>query len=184
MPPARPARNEQDLNAPPRAVRHRLPEERASITHKFSIAGHEGYITVGLYPNGQPGEIFIRMAKEGSTVSRPDGRLRHLGFARLAARRAAEGAVREVRAHALRAFGLDGQRADRLRQEPDGLHLPLAQSALPFGRAVDALRRAGSQGAATARLAQPAAGERSRRGRCRPRRSSTWRGWPRKWPSG
>jgi len=61
--------NAQDLNAPPRAVRHRLQEERASMTHKFSIAGHEGYITVGLYPNGQPGEIFIRMAKEGSTVS-------------------------------------------------------------------------------------------------------------------
>ncbi len=61
--------NEQDLNGPPRAVRHRLQEERASITHKFSIGGHEGYITVGLYPNGQPGEIFIRMAKEGSTVS-------------------------------------------------------------------------------------------------------------------
>ncbi len=54
---------------PPRAVRHRLPDERASLTHKFAIAGHEGYITVGLYPNGQPGEIFIRMAKEGSTVS-------------------------------------------------------------------------------------------------------------------
>jgi len=59
----------QDQNAPPKAVRHRLPEERASLTHKFSIAGHEGYITVGLYPNGQPGEIFIKMAKEGSTVS-------------------------------------------------------------------------------------------------------------------
>jgi ribonucleoside-diphosphate reductase alpha chain len=59
----------QDLNGPPRAVRHRLQEERASITHKFSIAGHEGYITVGLYPSGQPGEIFIKMAKEGSTVS-------------------------------------------------------------------------------------------------------------------
>ena len=59
----------QDQNGPPRAVRHRLAEERASLTHKFSIAGHEGYITVGLYPNGQPGEIFIRMAKEGSTVS-------------------------------------------------------------------------------------------------------------------
>jgi ribonucleoside-diphosphate reductase alpha chain len=55
--------------APPRAVRHRLPEERASVTHKFSLSGHEGYITVGLYPNGQPGEIFIRMAKEGSTIS-------------------------------------------------------------------------------------------------------------------
>ena len=63
------AKAAQDLNAPPRAVRHRLPEERASVTHKFSIAGHEGYITVGLYPTGQPGEIFIKMAKEGSTVS-------------------------------------------------------------------------------------------------------------------
>ncbi|MGB7984492.1 MAG: vitamin B12-dependent ribonucleotide reductase, partial [Terracidiphilus sp.] len=60
---------EQDLNAPPRAVRHRLQDERASITHKFGIAGHEGYLTVGLYPNGQPGEIFIKMAKEGSTIS-------------------------------------------------------------------------------------------------------------------
>jgi ribonucleoside-diphosphate reductase alpha chain len=58
-----------DSKSPPRAVRHRLPAERASVTHKFGIAGHEGYITVGLYPNGQPGEIFIRMAKEGSTVS-------------------------------------------------------------------------------------------------------------------
>ncbi len=58
-----------DSKAPPRAVRHRLPAERASFTHKFGFSGHEGYITVGLYPNGQPGEIFIRMAKEGSTVS-------------------------------------------------------------------------------------------------------------------
>jgi ribonucleoside-diphosphate reductase alpha chain len=57
------------MDAPPRAVRHRLKDERMSITHKFNIAGHEGYITVGLYPNGQPGEIFIQMAKEGSTVS-------------------------------------------------------------------------------------------------------------------
>jgi len=64
-----PSAQDQDLNAPPRAIRHRLPEERASLTHKFGIAGHEGYITVGLYPNGQPGEIFIKMAKEGSTVS-------------------------------------------------------------------------------------------------------------------
>jgi ribonucleoside-diphosphate reductase alpha chain len=68
VPAANPMAN-QDLNAPPKAVRHRLPEERASVTHKFSIAGHEGYITVGLYPTGQPGEIFIKMAKEGSTVS-------------------------------------------------------------------------------------------------------------------
>jgi ribonucleoside-diphosphate reductase alpha chain len=49
--------------------RRRLPAERAAVTHKFDIAGHEGYITVGLYPDGQPGEIFLKMAKEGSTVS-------------------------------------------------------------------------------------------------------------------
>src|ERR1700680_3854998 len=60
---------EEDLDAPPRAVRHRLQEERASITHKFKIGDHEGYITVGLYPDGSPGELFITMAKEGSTVS-------------------------------------------------------------------------------------------------------------------
>jgi ribonucleoside-diphosphate reductase alpha chain len=62
-------REEDNLNAPPRAVRHKLQEERASITHKFNIGGHEGYITVGLYPDGEPGELFITMAKEGSTVS-------------------------------------------------------------------------------------------------------------------
>jgi ribonucleoside-diphosphate reductase alpha chain len=61
---------EEQESAPPRAIRHRLPNERFSVTHKFSIAGHEGYITVGLYKDGKtPGEIFIRMAKEGSTVS-------------------------------------------------------------------------------------------------------------------
>src|ERR1700688_1266134 len=62
-------REEENLNAPPRAVRHKLQEERHSLTHKFNIGGHEGYITVGLYPDGQPGELFITMAKEGSTVS-------------------------------------------------------------------------------------------------------------------
>ncbi|MFN3133958.1 MAG: vitamin B12-dependent ribonucleotide reductase [Candidatus Kryptonium sp.] len=52
-----------------RPVRRRLPDERNSITHKFSVAGHEGYITVGMYPDGTPGEIFITMSKEGSTLS-------------------------------------------------------------------------------------------------------------------
>ncbi len=49
--------------------RRRLPDERQSITHKFSIGGHEGYLTVGLFEDGQPGEIFITMSKEGSTLS-------------------------------------------------------------------------------------------------------------------
>jgi ribonucleoside-diphosphate reductase alpha chain len=73
QPPSPPPRSRTptplDSQAPPRAVRHRLPAERASRHPQVRLAGHEGYITVGLYPNGQPGEIFIRMAKEGSTVS-------------------------------------------------------------------------------------------------------------------
>src|SRR5690242_11831333 len=52
-----------------RPSRHKLPDERNSVTHKFSIGGHEGYITVGLYEDGTPGEVFISMAKEGSTIS-------------------------------------------------------------------------------------------------------------------
>jgi ribonucleoside-diphosphate reductase alpha chain len=52
-----------------RPTRRKLPDERPSITHKFDIAGHEGYITVGLFEDGQPGEIFLTMAKEGSTIS-------------------------------------------------------------------------------------------------------------------
>ena len=52
-----------------RPFRRKLPDERRSITHKFDIAGHEGYITAGMYEDGQPGEIFITMSKEGSTIS-------------------------------------------------------------------------------------------------------------------
>jgi ribonucleoside-diphosphate reductase alpha chain len=53
----------------PRPWRRKLPDERKSITHKFDIAGHEGYIIAGMYEDGQPGEIFITMSKEGSTIS-------------------------------------------------------------------------------------------------------------------
>src|SRR6201981_3826669 len=52
-----------------RTQREKLPVERNSVTHKFSVGGHEGYITVGMYPDGRPGEIFIKMSKEGSTLS-------------------------------------------------------------------------------------------------------------------
>jgi ribonucleoside-diphosphate reductase alpha chain len=55
--------------AVPRPVRRKLPEERQAITHKFDIQGHEGYLTVGLYEDGMPGELFLVMAKEGSTIS-------------------------------------------------------------------------------------------------------------------
>ncbi len=50
-------------------LRRRLPDERKAIVHHFSVGGHEGYLMVGLYEDGQPGEIFIRMAKEGSTIA-------------------------------------------------------------------------------------------------------------------
>jgi len=53
----------------PPVVRRRLPDERHSLTHHFSVGGQEGYVTVGLYEDGLPGELFIRMAKEGSAVS-------------------------------------------------------------------------------------------------------------------
>jgi ribonucleoside-diphosphate reductase alpha chain len=54
---------------PKSPIRRKLPDERASITHKFDIQGHEGYITVGMFQDGAPGEIFVKMAKEGSTLS-------------------------------------------------------------------------------------------------------------------
>jgi ribonucleoside-diphosphate reductase alpha chain len=58
-----------ETESPPRGVRNRLPDERISVTHKFNVGGYEGYITVGLYQDQQPGELFITMAKEGSTIS-------------------------------------------------------------------------------------------------------------------
>jgi ribonucleoside-diphosphate reductase alpha chain len=58
-----------NTGAPPKAIRHKLPDTRSSIIHKFAIANHEGYLHVGLYPDGEVGEIFINMAKEGSTLS-------------------------------------------------------------------------------------------------------------------
>jgi ribonucleoside-diphosphate reductase alpha chain len=59
----------QQAAAPAGPMRRKLPDERHAITHKFDIAGHEGYITVGLFDDGMPGEIFLVMAKEGSTIS-------------------------------------------------------------------------------------------------------------------
>ncbi|MFG0286346.1 MAG: adenosylcobalamin-dependent ribonucleoside-diphosphate reductase [Phycisphaerales bacterium JB039] len=59
---------EAEIRIVHRPMRRRLPDTRRSITHKFNVAGHEGYLTVGLYDDGRPGELFITMAKEGSTI--------------------------------------------------------------------------------------------------------------------
>lgn len=54
------------MEAPQRKI---LPVTRESITHKFAVGSHEGYLTIGLYPDGRPGEVFLKMSKEGSTIS-------------------------------------------------------------------------------------------------------------------
>ena len=60
---------EQELSvARGEPARHRMPDTRMSLTHRFEIAGHEGYITVGLFEDGMPGELFVTMSKEGSTI--------------------------------------------------------------------------------------------------------------------
>jgi ribonucleoside-diphosphate reductase alpha chain len=69
MKPRREDGNESTESHATPAVRRRLPDERHSLTHHFSVGGQEGYVTVGLYEDGLPGEMFIRMAKAGSTVS-------------------------------------------------------------------------------------------------------------------
>jgi len=63
------APNPEERPDPMLAQRQSLPPVRDSVTHKFAIMGHEGYLTIGLHTDGQPGEIFIKMAKEGSTLS-------------------------------------------------------------------------------------------------------------------
>ncbi len=114
--------------------RRRLPAERAAVTHKFEISGHEGYITVGLYPDGQPGEIFLKMAKEGSTVS---GLMDTYATAiSLALQygvplRDLVNKFAHVRFEPSR---LHGQQRDSHREVQRGLHLPLARQPLPGRR--------------------------------------------------
>ena len=106
-------------------VRRKLPDERKSITHKFDIAGHEGYITVGMYEDGKPGEIFVMHVQAGLDHLGPDGLVRDGDFLRAAVRRAAAVPGRQVRAHALRAVGLHQEPADSLCQVDRRLPVPM-----------------------------------------------------------
>ena len=131
---------QEDLSGPPAANRHRLPDERAGITHHFSIAGHEGYLTVGLYPNGQPGEIFIRMAKEGSTIA---GLMECFGT--VVSVSLQHGVPLKVLCDKLshtrfEPSGWTGNEELGLRQVDHGLPLPLDGIALPVGQATTAVR--------------------------------------------
>ena len=102
------------------------PIRAKSITHKFSVAGHEGYITVGLYPDGRPGELFITMAKEGSTIG---GLMDAFGTAvsmSLQYGVPLEVLREQVFAHAFRADGAHQEPRHSHRQKHCRLHLPLA----------------------------------------------------------
>ncbi len=114
-----------------RPTRRRLPDERSAFTHKFNVAGHEGYLTVGLYDDGQPGELFIRISKEGSHGRRDDGGVRHRGERRPPVRRAAEGPGQQVQPHAVRAGRVHREPGRAHGQVHRGLHLPVPRQQVP-----------------------------------------------------
>ncbi len=91
-------------------LRRRLRDTRMAVNHKFDIAGHEGYLTVGLFEDGQPGELFITMAKEGSTIGGLMDTIGTLTSMALQYGVPLESLVQEIRPPALR--------AERLHQEP------------------------------------------------------------------
>ena len=117
------------------------PDERQSITHKFDIAGHEGYITVGLFEDGTPGEIFLVMAKEGSTIS---------GFADAFAQAISYALQFGVPLQVLvdkfsharfEPSGHDEEPGHPLREVDRGLHLPLDGDEVPVERRAVPRRR-------------------------------------------
>ena len=122
------------VTAQPKPVRRRLPDERRAITHKFDIAGHEGYITVGLFEDGSPGEVFLVMAKEGSTIS---------GFADAFAQAISYALQYGVPLQVLvdkfshtrfEPSGMTQEPRGALREVDRGLHLPLDGHEVPLGR--------------------------------------------------
>jgi ribonucleoside-diphosphate reductase alpha chain len=115
-----------NTSKPSDPVRRRLPDERRAITHHFSIGGQEGYLTVGVYEDGSPGEIFVRMAKEGSTVS---GLMD--GFATVVSLALQHGVPLRILCGKLSHMrfepsGWTGNPRDRFRQVDHGLHRTLA----------------------------------------------------------
>ena len=120
---------EKPVVAAPR--RERLPDTRQSITHKFNVAGHEGYITVGLYSDGRPGELFITMAKEGSTIG---GLMDCFGTAvsmSLQYGVPLEVYVNKFSHTRFEPMGIHEESGHPHRQEHRGLHLPLAGHHIP-----------------------------------------------------
>ena len=121
----------EKLVAAPR--RERLPDTRQSITHKFSVSGHEGYITVGPLSRRPARRAFHHHGQGGEHDRRADGLFWHRRFDEPAIRRAAGGLRQQVLAYPLRADGLYEEPGDQDRQEHRRLHLPLAGGHVPAG---------------------------------------------------
>ena len=117
-----------------RPVRRKLPDERKASTHKFSIAGHEGYLTVGLYEDGQPGEIFLRMAKEGSTVSGLMDTIATMTSIALQYGVPLKALVDKFSHTRFEPAGFTNNRGHPDREVGDGLRVPLPRPALPARR--------------------------------------------------
>ena len=115
-------------------LRKRMPRERQSLTHKFSLGGHEGYITAGMYEDGTVGEIFLTDIGKELDAARDDELVRHGDLDRAAVRRAAGDPGAQVRLHALRAGGDHHLPGDPVREVDAGLHHALARFPLPGRR--------------------------------------------------
>ena len=110
------------------------PDERKRVTHKFSIAGHEGYLTVGLYEDGQPGEIFLRMAKEGSTVSGLMDTIATMTSIALQYGVPLKALVDKFSHTRFEPSGFTNNRGDPDREVGDRLRVPLPRQPFPAGR--------------------------------------------------
>ncbi len=115
----------------PKPYRRRLPDERAAFTHKFNVAGHEGYLTVGLYEDGQPGEIFLKMAKEGSTISGLMDAFATAVSVALQYGVPLEGPGQQVQPSALRAGGIHDESGHPHGEVVDRLHLQVHGDEVP-----------------------------------------------------
>ena len=124
--------------------RRKLPDERLSLTHKFSVAGHEGYIHVGMYEDGTPGEMFVKMSKEGSTLS---GVMDTLALS--LSMNLQYGVPLEVLCEAcgreVRSGGHDHEQGNS-DGESDGLHGPLDGAEVPVQRQSQTLPQCRSRG--------------------------------------
>ena len=147
----------------PQPVRRKLPDERQAIIHKFDITGYKGYITVGLFDDGSPGEMFLVMSKEGSTIYGVRRLVRPGHLLRAAVRRAAADPGRQVQPRPVRAGRPDEEPRRAHRQVDRRLRLPLDGDQVPLPRGAVPRRGQQAPGDGNARTPRPSAATRPNR---------------------